>query len=854
VNTQQRIAQKPSSMTGLFALLSGLLRIAGSGAGGRGLNPGSANRISLGRRAAAKTFTRNNNKRVQARNGRQATTRRISTQPGCVAHFRNTRFLLPALVLASLALPASASAYATLEAPPIFSSATGLPDGRVYEQVSPADKNGNEAGAGTNPQGVGAQDHYGLAAAGGDSVLFEGTGPMGESPWGASQYFVASKNQGSAGWSTRALLPAAQQTIDELGGTLYISPTYVDPSPDLSHVIFQSNLGTYATPPDSQCKGASGSLGPNQLYLSGPDPFMPATWLERPAPATEDPIENCHEKLGAPAGGTPDFSTVYFTFAGTLLPEDAGRAPHAGSGPTVKAWGFYEDREGALREVGLLPGGGPDPDPFGAVPAASGHGKAYAGNQVSADGTRAFFVSPDPAAVGSCVTAEEGKGDSAAQAAVVCAPELYVRENGERTLLVSRDTLLPAVGGLPAAAPTGALAMPNPPSSGSYVFASPDGSQAFFQSEDRLTAAAPEGPPGNTSAKMYDFDVDTGALTYLPNVVGQIVATDEHGSSFAFVRPEAGGEPAVLDLWSGPGGGSVTPVTRLPESASVPEARMSSDGSALVFQTPALIAGFNDGGTHPNPYNGHELEPGTEQVYRYDVPANALGCVSCPPHGVTPSGDASISVLLASETYEEKAAIPAMVDERGISSNGDRVFFDSPDPLVPQDSNTNAPELEVSQGGFQKQGRDVYEWENGVVYLISGGKSARNSLLLDNSENGDDVFFATTEGLVPGDTDGAYDVYDARVPHPGDNPPAAAVPCEGAVCQGPPNVPAPLTPPASATFSGLGNPTPEVVPPPPTKTTTKTVKCAKGKKLSHGKCVKTKSKKKKTNTKRGAKS
>jgi hypothetical protein len=59
-------------------------------------------------------------------------------------------------------------------------------------------------------------------------------------------------------------------------------------------------------------------------------------------------------------------------------------------------------------------------------------------------------------------------------------------------------------------------------------------------------------------------------------------------------------------------------------------------------------------------------------------------------------------------------------------------------------------------------------------------------------------------------------------------------------------VPSPLTPPASATFSGLGNPAPEVAATTPEtkKVEVKTVKCAKGRKLSHGKCVKVKSKRK----------
>ena len=108
----------------------------------------------------------------------------------------------------------------------------------------------------------------------------------------------------------------------------------------------------------------------------------------------------------------------------------------------------------------------------------------------------------------------------------------------------------------------------------------------------------------------------------------------------------------------------------------------------------------------------------------------------------------------------------------------------------------------------------MYEWENGVVYLISTGQCPLDSHLMDSSENGDDVFFATAEGLGPGDTDGGYDVYDARVPHPGEPFPPAAVPCEGSVCQGPPHVESPLAPPARATLPRSDNVTPEPSAPP----------------------------------------
>jgi hypothetical protein len=742
--------------------------------------------------------------------------------------------VVSALGIFGAALPSAAGAYAALEGPPVFSSTPGLPDGRVYEQVSPADKNGNQAGSGTTAVEVGALDHYGLASADGNAVLFEGTGPMGESPWGASEWFVATKNASAPGWSTRALLPSSPEALQKLGGIIGVKESYIDPSPDLSHalVVASYKLST---------EGCA-----SQVYLTGPDPFDAAVWLEQPQ--IEDPVLDCPgesvaEAAGVPVGGTPDFSTVYFTYAGTLVPADAPRTPHAGTGQGVEAWGFYEFSAGVVHEAGVLPDG--SVDAFGAVPADSGHGKTRTGNEVSADGTRAFFVSPDPA---SC-SQNGGHNDCTADP-----PELYVRENGSRTLLVSKDTLLPETAGLPGAAPHGVLPTPsstaNEPVSaalaGAYVFASPDGSQAFFQSDDKLTPTAPEGPPQNTTPKTYDFNLDTGVLTYLPNVEGELLATDGNGSSLAFLRPETGGAPAELDLWrAGASGGSVTPVVQLPGPPSsggnqyelrkqyVSEVDLAVDGSVLVFITKTpLSPAFNSGGF--------------EQIYRYDVGANSLGCISCAPVGVHPRGDASMSVMRADETYEQgfTEAQSGIVDERGISANGDRIFFDSPDPLVAQDVNTDSPPVETSEAGDVSQGRDVYEWEDGVVYLISTGRSPRDSFLVDSSEDGSDVFFATAEGLVPGDTDGGFDVYDARVPRAGDTVPPSPSPCEGLSCQGPSNTLSPLSVSGSSAFSGLGNLAPEVTPPPPTSSAPKTAKCKKGYVRKKNKCVKTKLKKK----------
>lgn len=760
--------------TGLFAIVCGFLHVRGSGASGRALNS-------------------------------TATLATISAT------------LLAGAGLTA-AVPATASAYATIEGPPIFSSASGLPDGRVYEQVSPPNKDGNQAGAGTDEQSNGpgtGQERYALAAPDGDSVLFEGTGPMGETAAAYNTYFVATRSSG--GWSTRSVMPSAQQSGAELGGTAGVSASLLDPSSDLSHVMYTRRAGTWALdmPNFEECG--------RQPYLSGPDPFVPATWLGRPE--ISDPLVNCQSTRAGepfftedgepPIGGTPDFSTVYFVFRRPLLPEDASRRDGGG---------FYEYSESTLHEAGVLPDG--SLSPFGATSAGI---PTYDldPNAVSANGRRAFFVSPEP---GSCTT-NGGQNNCA-----VDPPELYVRETeGEgseadhKTVLVSQDTLLPSLGGLPAPAPADPEG-----SAASFALASPDGSQAFFQSTDDLTKTAENDSPG-PEPKTYDFDVNTGELTYLPDVAGEIVASDTEGTSFAFVRPEAGGAPAEIDLWSaGPAGGSVTPVAQLPGPPStavrtareappvyVSEARLSSVGSELVFVTATPIAGFNDGGIH---IEGN-VEIPNQQIYRYDASSNTLGCASCPPHGVKPTGSATLD---SASPFNQQG----LVESRGMSADGDRIFFDTPEPLVPQATNAGST--------------DVYEWENGVVYLISSGKSTRNSYFLDNSETGDDVFFATTDGLVPGDTDGAYDVYDARVHRPGDNPPPAAVPCEGSVCQGPPRVESSLAPPARATFAGSDNLVPEPIPAATVtkKTTTKTVKCKKGFVKKKNKCVKIEGKQK----------
>jgi hypothetical protein len=119
---------------------------------------------------------------------------------------------------------------------------------------------------------------------------------------------------------------------------------------------------------------------------------------------------------------------------------------------------------------------------------------------------------------------------------------------------------------------------------------------------------------------------------------------------------------------------------------------------------------------------------------------------------------------------------------------------------------------------------DVYEYSGGELHLISAGTGGNASYFLDATPSGSDVFFMTLDRLVGWDKDELYDAYDARVggglPEPPPPPPA----CEGDSCQPPPVVP--IDPSlASAAFNGPGDAKPR-----------KARRCRGGKVRRHGKC------------------
>jgi hypothetical protein len=253
----------------------------------------------------------------------------------------------------------------------------------------------------------------------------------------------------------------------------------------------------------------------------------------------------------------------------------------------------------------------------------------------------------------------------------------------------------------------------------------------------------------------------------------------------------------VGDLCSGSGMSASAADPLCPQSASANDAvvfkqgpfvQMTANGHYLLFTT---YARFTSGDTDDG-----------QDVYRYDTETGSLTRISLGQHGYADNGNATNANAWIEQ---EESAAPRL----SMSENGERVFFTTPEALVPQDAN---------------RGNDVYEWDNGQVYLISDGVAPAGSVLWTVPPSGNDVLFSTASQLTWQDGDTAWDVYDARVDG-GFPVPATAASCNGEACQGsPPTAGAPSSP-GSLTLTGAGNITagPSLAASPLTVSATKTV-------------------------------
>jgi hypothetical protein len=321
--------------------------------------------------------------------------------------------------------------------------------------------------------------------------------------------------------------------------------------------------------------------------------------------------------------------------------------------------------------------------------------------------------------------------------------------------------------------------------SATLLAATPDGSQAIFADETPLT-----GEP-NDNGGIYEYDLEDESLSDLtpaggdPGVQG-VLGMSEDGSIVYFVASAvlAEGASAGLENLYVAQGGTIEFIATLSgedsadwtQSFEARTARVTPNGEYVAFLSDASLTGYdNADAVTGSPDN---------ELFLYDANDRRLTCVSCNPSGAPPFGPANIP-RGTSPSYEPRV----------VSEDGSRVFFDSADTLVPADDNGQ---------------QNVYEYEDGTVYLISPGTGGSGSTLVDTSAGGRDVFFATSSQLVATDDDESSDIYDAR--EGGGFPVAtAALPCAGEACHGPLSAPPiPLTPVSALLAGDEGSPPPAV--------------------------------------------
>ena len=156
----------------------------------------------------------------------------------------------------------------------------------------------------------------------------------------------------------------------------------------------------------------------------------------------------------------------------------------------------------------------------------------------------------------------------------------------------------------------------------------------------------------------------------------------------------------------------------------------------------------------------------------------------------------------------------AIMQSRYLSNEG-RLFFNSPDELVPAATNHKEDVYEYEPSGLGSCESST----GGCVSLVSSGTSSHESAFLEATPDGGEVFFISAAQLLPQDADTAFDIYDARVctalspcltpPTPGEGPCSSEASCRPA----PAAVQAPTAPAGSATVTPQDNPISPSVPP-----------------------------------------
>jgi hypothetical protein len=671
----------------------------------------------------------------------------------------------------------------------VSQAVASLPDNRAWEMVSPLAKNfgdiaGIERGGGL--RSVEGDDNGGVVQASpdGERITYVSLSAF-DNPRGApdgSQYLA--RRDARAGWaSDNVTTPTINQGYGLAQGTPFRAF-----SPDLAvGVLWGGSRGGGANqfPVESPPLAPGAPAGYENYYL---DQLNGVGELRPLLTSTPSMLPKAFSLVFI--GATPNLNGVAF-----MSPAGLGGGAINGEGGNQN---IYEWLGGSLEPVNVLPGNSVPIPENGLVLGSDGNGPV-----ISEDGSRVVWsgLNSNRLFVREGIGGREGPPRTVqADAPLGEGTFLTASSDDSKVFFADRQGLtsdaMSGGGGLgdlylfePAVAPSGRLVDvavdhhgdPGGAEVQGVLGASQDGSYVYFVANGVLDLHS----PGVSLGDCRGF----GSLTtqrcnlYLwhagwsePKFIARLSGNDSSG-------PNA---PGVALDWD--------------YSLGVRTARVSRDGRYVLFMSEASLTGFDNTVSNgvscgTNIHTGNPLPASCQEVFLYEAGQDAasagrLVCISCNPLG-RPIGPSDIppgtDYALGRATYQSR------VLSEGLT--GERVFFDSLDALVPQDTNS---------------AEDVYEYEGGHVYLISDGKSPNGASFVDASANGNDVFFVTGGQLVSQDTDQLIDLYDARAPHAhGEAVGFPAVPspvsCEWEGCRARGPAVSTFTLPSSATFSGPGN-------------------------------------------------
>lgn len=631
----------------------------------------------------------------------------------------------------------------------------GLPEDRCFEMVSP-----KELGPVAAPGEYSTESKpFSQASTTGDSFAYSVEYGLPGSNLGGETDYIATR--GARSWessqySPNMIAPNEQYSVAFTSDLLGLSPTLK------CGVIASTQPLT-----DDPAARLIDEVGGNNLYRRNPDGSYTLITRMVPQPLVAISLLSAYRLVGM----SPDCGRIFFQ-SNYHYPG----APGAGNSR------LYEWDEGTLRTVGWIPGVSGEE----AVEAEAGAGDSPSeqrgGGQtpVSRDGSVVAFnavrlAGNDPGEVGK-------RG-------------VFVRIDGERTVDVSLSQTS------------------TPDSEAYYQGMTPDGSRIYFTANAGLTLRS-----SSEGIDLYEYDLEDETLTDL-SVSDQPGGAEVAGG----INTDSGAFPASWEGLVGgaedgsrvyffalgqlvPGRGRTLAENKANKARTLYEYEaatgsvrfvgtvdsnggeidwgyvdVSPDGRYVLFESSENQTAYDSGGS-PEDY-----------LYDADAISEPVVCVSCRLDGKPTSYHGGL--------HEGTTTLgPSQIRHALVESSGRPLaFFRSRDALAPG----------AVQGEY-----NLYEWAHGEIYTIAtvppGSTPEHEGGVLEfagASTNGSDVYFFDPVALNWENPEGTHAVWDARVGGGFAQPPEtpSCDPIAEGVCLGAVSPPPVLLPPASTSFSGVGN-------------------------------------------------